>query len=353
MLKFICTWTDKSWNFTPFQNILCWSLSPYLFQILCRKHISKHLMLKFIFQSVNHLVASWYFKTSYVEVYLRRLCNSWRIFRISKHLMLKFIIINQRKSIQRTMISKHLMLKFIPLASYSFLFRPYFKTSYVEVYLFKAFGCWVVWQISKHLMLKFIKTCLAFTITSNLFQNILCWSLSGRADQRGWIYEQFQNILCWSLSAVATSHTSILIGFQNILCWSLSQCAKLMCEMHEHFKTSYVEVYLFRWLYLLVMLWFQNILCWSLSIQAVRRNRHWKISKHLMLKFIKIFEVFKECELLISKHLMLKFIERRWTRRRSGNIISKHLMLKFIRTGSPEIREKMQISKHLMLKFII
>ena len=54
----------------------------------------------------------------------------------------------------------------------------------------------------------------------------------------------------------------------------------------------------------------------------------------------------------ISKHLMLKFIISGSRRRRGVVIISKHLMLKFILLMPWRYIRQHSISKHLMLKFI-
>ena len=98
-----------------FQNILCWSLSCVCSCKHLTDFISKHLMLKFIeiprilhrstvaFQNIlcwslssYRFIASEsfsYFKTSYVEVYLREFRKISARKCISKHLMLKFIFL--------------------------------------------------------------------------------------------------------------------------------------------------------------------------------------------------------------------------------------------------------------------
>ena len=158
MLKFIELQQKLDSREVAFQNILCWSLSSqydelyvriFLFQnILCwslsrkgskneRKHkcISKHLMLKFIVSATHWLKAKYLFQNI--------LCwsLSWSV---------------------RTSSGKHL----------------HFKTSYVEVYhpLFQARTLPLV--ISKHLMLKFIVKPFTVPEMKDIFQNILCWSLS-------------------------------------------------------------------------------------------------------------------------------------------------------------------------------
>ena len=75
-----------------FQNILCWSLSVYRVLHSRDPDISKHLMLKFISNWTERSIRRYDFKTSYVEVYLA-------------------------------------------MSKFKLIFNHNFKTSYVEVYL--------------------------------------------------------------------------------------------------------------------------------------------------------------------------------------------------------------------------
>ena len=192
MLKFIANRIKGGHLTIEFQNILCWSLSGYLFSSRPVRMISKHLMLKFISTGLHGL-------KSFLE--------------ISKHLMLKFI---------KTILVR-----------------------YAKQY-----------KISKHLMLKFINNFVSLRGKYIQFQNILCWSLSGFAVPYILELNKFQNILCWSLSIPQAIRRSLygiskhlmlkfiimaseackpLFWFQNILCWSLS----------PHFLVTFISFYLF------------------------------------------------------------------------------------------------------------
>ena len=250
---------------------------------------------------------------------------------ISKHLMLKFISNLACHGAFFVQISKHLMLKFI--------FRPLHS------------GHALRW-ISKHLMLKFIPVSVTLACLFSSFQNILCWSLSPDLLFRFNWYLHFKTSyvevyrlqhlwsgLCWRISKHlmlkfirGRNPVGIFFHkFQNILCWSLSLTFGKCMIRCLHFKTSYVEVY------------------------PTGRSGCWirfRISKHLMLKFIISGSRRRRGVVIISKHLMLKFIISGSRRRRGVVIISKHLMLKFILLMPWRYIRQHSISKHLMLKFI-
>ena len=141
-------------------------------------------------------------------------------------------------------------------------------------------------QISKHLMLKFIPYHTFFLIPVSTISKHLMLKFIGKSGKRTGEERKFQNILCWSLSRIGLMLIPFFLSFQNILCWSLSisrkywhRCLKISKHLmlkfialipsstasYSYFKTSYVEVYPFRFP------------CFRVHIF---------ISKHLMLKFI-------------------------------------------------------------------
>ena len=192
MLKFILSWHAKATQHLAFQNILCWSLSPSVFLQELFKGISKHLMLKFIFLEVRICSMYPNFKTSYVEVYLNSqpynvyvssfqniLCWSlsygvvviFRADQISKHLMLKFINYRLYMYINSVYFKTSYVEVYLRQEVLILFHRQHFKTSYVEVYLGKM-------EID------------ASEIPS--FQNILCWSLSAYSTMLDEVYKHFK-----------------------------------------------------------------------------------------------------------------------------------------------------------------
>ena len=155
-------------------------------------YISKHLMLKFIpLLILLKSVTIFYFKTSYVEVYLRLPEGMILTTENFKTSYVEVYRKRKRESRKLKNISKHLMLKFIQSAGVLYTEMPHFKTSYVEVYPYphieeveqkcdfktsyvevyprKQHGKLKARKISKHLMLKFIPHFLVIFISFYLF----------------------------------------------------------------------------------------------------------------------------------------------------------------------------------------
>ena len=142
--------------------------------------------------------------------------------------------------------------------------------------------------------------------------------------------------------------------FQNILCWSLSQKQQLVTRRLVNFKTSYVEVYPMPFLKIMPLFVFQNILCWSLSHSSSPKFLASSISKHLMLKFIILIKTTIADRLIFQNILCWSLsVMHSFSSECKANfktsyvevypiphvfqhtrfIISKHLMLKFIASG--------------------
>ena len=228
-----------------FQNISCYCLSKRKIAIIPISHISKHLMLLFIFAFLSY--SSYFlqhFKTSHVIVYP------------------------------------------IPEGSGAWIFYN-FKTSHVIVYRAYAHEERKSKPISKHLMLLFITSSRSQIRLRSSFQNISCYCLSApmpplkapvihfktshvivyQVEIRGNVgHVLFQNISCYCLSISQPSEVRAVILFQNISCYCLSALGGCwlrgsyiskhlmllfitMLNMNSwlvvYFKTSHVIVYRF------------------------------------------------------------------------------------------------------------
>ena len=140
--------------------------------------ISKHLMLKFIDQAVQELILATNFKTSYVEVYLR--CHIMCIY-LSEFQNILCWSLSRTLPAGLSRIPRFQNILCWSLSSSGVGWQKFyidFKTSYVEVYLGIKDSRFAVLSISKHLMLKFIRGINGLMKHFNIFQNILCWSLS-------------------------------------------------------------------------------------------------------------------------------------------------------------------------------
>ena len=187
----------------------------------------------------------WYFKTSYVEVYLLCLFQILGIYAISKHLMLKFITF--ANSIKRQIAN--------------------FKTSYVEVYPRPEKSHLTLIKISKHLMLKFIQLVCPVKdscerISKHLMLKFIQWRWILRLQERDFktsyveVYRFIFPLLGGSLEYFKTSYVEVY---------------------HRHVRTDTAEVWISKHL-MLKFIFFSHLLCCFIL----------KISKHLMLKFIPI-----------------------------------------------------------------
>ena len=249
---------------------------------------------------------------------------------ISKHLMLKFIT--------RSLVPLQLVFAFQNILCWSLsvkatmeeLAEKNFKTSYVEVYPDSSNCLLSTLYISKHLMLKFIR---------------------GR-NPVGIFFHKFQNILCWSLSLTFGKCMIRCLHFKTSYVEVYPEPPVSINMNHINFKTSYVEVY------------------------PTGRSGCWirfRISKHLMLKFIISGSRRRRGVVIISKHLMLKFIDDLTISRAQSSLFQNILCWSLSQSGSRlwstlytfqnilcwslscHIRHcgcLLRISKHLMLKFI-
>ena len=162
-----------------------------------------------------------------------------------------------------------------------------FKTSYVEVYP----------DDSRH------------QDAILLFQNILCWSLSGGVEIPVKITRLFQNILCWSLSSSVSGLVIYTYISKHLMLKFIGNTFKFRLP-EGNFKTSYVEVYLAPAKHDVINPpIFQNILCWSLSPDLLFRFNWYLHFKTSYVEVYRLRQLWKSWQRRISKHLMLKFIQ--------------------------------------------
>ena len=85
-----------------------------------------------------------------------------------------------------------------------------------------------------------------------------------------------------------------------------------VAAVFSNFNTSHVTVYLNDLIYDMAGYLFQYISCYGLSYTGELCTGTWKISIHLMLRFIGLRRVALERGYLISIHLMLRFISKEY-----------------------------------------
>ena len=279
----------------PFQNILCYGLSSQQTQQTAAPQLFQNILcygLSNYWKTDSPSVVN--FKTSYVMVYLYL------------PILATFIDCDFKTS--------YVMVYLIVSPSG----RPsicYFKTSYVMVYRFSPPAFASLFAISKHLMLWFIRNEKGKMFRKYLFQNILCYGLSGILRGKIFTLLSFQNILCYGLSVAEAKGYRDAAAFQNILCYGLSQrtiCQCSACHISKHLMLWFIP---FAHKQAVSLILFQNILCYGLSL----------------------LESLSRCPFLISKHLMLWFIWISLDGTEPHHRISKHLMLWFIPAGNPAV----------------
>ena len=202
-------------------------------------------MLRFICSQGSRSTIKLDFNTSHVTVYRHRLPQYLHKSVISIHLMLRFIHPRTCRRVSLIVISIHLMLRFICNICYC---------------MFVSF------RISIHLMLRFIME-----------------------EETGWNPGSYISIhLMLRFIAQCRFCGQMVQIFQYISCYGLSLLSFHCLLYHHHFNTSHVTVYhLSRW----------------------GKSEHFRISIHLMLRFIRTEPEHIWGNKRISIHLMLRFIE--------------------------------------------
>ena len=142
-------------------------------------------------------------------------------------------------------------------------------------------------MISIHLMLRFIKSLCHVELvpTAISIHLMLRFIIFLNHDQT--YLTIFQYISCYGLSRRHLEETVIPKSFQYISCYGLSLDARQGNVLKGNFNTSHVTVY-------------PNV--------VLQCSRYWRISIHLMLRFIMKNLSNMTLKQIISIHLMLRFI---------------------------------------------
>ena len=271
------------------------------------KCVSIHLMLLFIWTTLENVSKENCFNTSHVTLYRIRNDSkaNWFLFQyISCYSLssgaglagtdaIAFQYISCYSLSKSGQISADLINRFNTSHVTLYLWRNrqrirHFRFQYISCYSLSGWTCINAWfsTVSIHLMLLFIE--------SELAQGITLWVVSIHLM-----------LLFITDSPSRVAHNK---KFQYISCYSLSvdQISSLIASMR--FNTSHVTLYRALDIRAPRILQFQYISCYSLSISSALNSARSMVSIHLMLLFIPLGCYVSRRTLMVSIHLMLLFI---------------------------------------------